>query len=60
MLFNAIDVAGSTDFDKIKAALQSENVDTTVGNITFDEKGDSVGIGFAMFQVQNGVYVTAK
>ena len=60
VLFNAIDVAGSTDFDKIKAALQSENVDTTVGNITFDEKGDSVGIGFAMFQVQNGVYVTAK
>ena len=59
-LFNAIDAANSTDFDKIKAALQSEYVDTTVGNITFDEKGDSVGIGFAMFQVQNGVYVTAK
>ena len=58
-LFNAIEEAGSTDFAAIKAALQSEYVDTTVGNISFDANGDSIGIGFAMYQVQNGVYVIA-
>lgn len=41
-------------------ALQTENVDTPVGSIHFDEKGDAVGVGFAMYQVKDGQYVEVK
>ena len=54
---NAIEAAGSTEYQAIVDALHSETVATPVGNITFDEKGDAVGVGFAVYQVQNGVYV---
>lgn len=54
---NAIEVAGSTDYDDIVAALKSEYVDTPLGSISFDEAGDAIGVGFSMYQVQNGVYV---
>lgn len=56
-LLNAIDKAGSTDRDAVVKALQTENVDTPVGSIHFDERGDAVGVGFVMYQVQNGQYV---
>lgn len=55
-IVNAIDVAGSTDSAAIMDALRSEYVDTPVGSISFDEKGDAIGVGFAVYQVQNGVY----
>jgi branched-chain amino acid transport system substrate-binding protein len=55
-LMNAIDVADSTDYDDIMAALKSEYVDTTLGRISFDEKGDAIGVGFAMYQVKNGKF----
>lgn len=56
-LVNAIESAGSTEPDAIMNALRTSNVNTPVGNITFDERGDAVGVGFAMYQVQDGVYV---
>jgi branched-chain amino acid transport system substrate-binding protein len=56
-LLNAIDVAGGTDYDGITKALQSEFVATPLGIIRFDERGDAIGIGFSMYQVQNGKYV---
>ena len=59
-LFNAIQKAGSTDYDAIGKALKSEKIDTTLGTITFDQKGDAVGVGFQVFQVKNGVYVEVK
>lgn len=59
-LLNAIDKAGSTDYNAITKALKTEYVDTPIGKIRFDEKGDAIGIGFAIYQVQNGVYVEAK
>ena len=40
--------------------LQSEWVATPLGIIKFDEKGDAIGVGFAMYQVQNGQYVTVE
>lgn len=55
-LMNAIKVAESTEPDAIMNALRSAPVDTPVGRITFDERGDAIGVGFAMYQVQNGVY----
>ncbi|MCK9229343.1 MAG: branched-chain amino acid ABC transporter substrate-binding protein [Syntrophales bacterium] len=55
-LLNAIEKAGSTDYDKIVHALRTEWVETPLGEISFDERGDAIGIGFAMYQVQNNAY----
>ncbi len=59
-LLNAVEKAGSTDMAAIVKALQNEKVDTPMGTIHFDERGDAVGVGFAMYQVQNGQYVIVK
>ncbi|MCP4372924.1 MAG: branched-chain amino acid ABC transporter substrate-binding protein, partial [Deltaproteobacteria bacterium] len=56
-LLNAIEKTGSTDYDVVKKALQTEFVATPLGIIRFDERGDAIGVGFSMYQVQNGVYV---
>lgn len=56
-MVNAIDKAGSTDLADLKKALQTEKVDTPVGEIYFNEQGDAVGVGFSVYQVQNGVFV---
>ncbi len=59
-LINAIKVAGSTDYDAVTNALRNNYVDTPLGKIKFDERGDAIGVGFAMYQVQNGKYVEVK
>jgi len=56
-LLNAIEKTGSTDYDVIKKALQTEFVATPLGIIRFNERGDAIGVGFSMYQVQNGIYV---
>lgn len=56
-LLNAIEVAGTTEFEAVKKALQTDFVATPLGIIRFDEKGDAIGIGFSMYQVQNGAFV---
>ncbi|HIP82954.1 MAG TPA: branched-chain amino acid ABC transporter substrate-binding protein, partial [Desulfocapsa sulfexigens] len=40
-LLNAIEKAGSTDMPAVVKALRTEKVDTPVGKIHFDEKGDA-------------------
>lgn len=59
-VLNAIEKAGSTEYEAISAALRSEYVETPLGKISFDEKGDAIGVGFAVYQVQNGEYVELK
>ncbi len=59
-LLNAIEKAGSTDYDALAKALKTQDVDTPLGKIRFDEKGDALGVGFSMYQVQNGKYVELK
>jgi len=59
-LLNAIEKAGSTEFAAIEKALRTEYVDTAVGSISFDGKGDAIGVGFSMYRVVNGVYVEQK
>jgi branched-chain amino acid transport system substrate-binding protein len=59
-LLNAIEKAGSTESAAIEKVLRSEYVDTTVGSISFDEKGDAIGVGFSMYKVVNGKYVEQK
>jgi branched-chain amino acid transport system substrate-binding protein len=56
-LINAIEKAGSTDYDAVSNALRTEWVETPIGKIRFDERGDAIGAGFSVYQVQNGVYV---
>ena len=59
-LLNGIEKAGSTDYDAISKALKTEYVDTPLGKIRFDEKGDATGVGFSMYQVKKGVYYEIK
>ncbi|AHC16418.1 branched-chain amino acid ABC transporter substrate-binding protein [Salinispira pacifica] len=59
-LLEAIQTADSTDYEAVTEALRSQYVDTTLGSISFDEKGDAIGVGFTMFQVQNGRYVAVE
>jgi branched-chain amino acid transport system substrate-binding protein len=59
-LVNAIEVAGSTDYNAMMAALHSEMVESPLGMIGFDENGDAVGTGFSIFQVQGQEYVQVQ
>lgn len=59
-LLTAIQNAGSTDYAAIVKALRTKEVETTLGKIKFDERGDAIGAGFAMYQVQKSKYVEVK
>jgi branched-chain amino acid transport system substrate-binding protein len=56
-LLNAIEKSGSTDYDAVSRALKTEYVATPLGDISFDERGDAIGVGFSMYQVRDGAYV---
>jgi branched-chain amino acid transport system substrate-binding protein len=56
-LLNAVEKAGSTDYDAVTKALTTEFVDTPLGKIRFDERGDAIGVGFSMYQVKNREYI---
>ena len=55
-LLNAVNVAQSTDSDKIMAALRSSEVDTPIGRIKFDDKGDAIGVGMSIYKIEGGQY----
>ena len=59
-ILNAIKVSGGTDYAGLEKALKSSYVDTAVGKIKFDAKGDAEGVGFSVFQVQGGKFVELK
>jgi branched-chain amino acid transport system substrate-binding protein len=59
-MLNAVAKAGSTDYDKVVAALRSEPIETPVGKIKFDDKGDAEGVSFSVYQVKNGKYELVK
>jgi branched-chain amino acid transport system substrate-binding protein len=59
-LVNAFEKTGSTDYDVLSKALKTEYVATPLGIIRFDDRGDAIGVGFSVFQVQNGTYVEIK
>ncbi len=59
-LLNAIEKSGSTEFDVLKKTLQNEWVATPLGIIKFDERGDAIGVGFAVYQVQSGKFATIE
>ncbi|MBW2519421.1 MAG: branched-chain amino acid ABC transporter substrate-binding protein [Deltaproteobacteria bacterium] len=57
---NAIQVAGTTEYAAVSKALKTSRVETTVGQIKFDQHGDAEGVGFSVYQVQNGVFVQVQ
>jgi len=59
-ILNAMQKAGSTDYDAVGRALQNQYVETPLGKIRFDKRGDAIGVGFSMYQVRKGVYVEVK
>jgi branched-chain amino acid transport system substrate-binding protein len=59
-LLNAIQVAGGTDHAALTKALRESNVDTAVGRIKFDVRGDAEGVGFSVYQVKKGQFVEIK
>jgi len=59
-LLNAVEKAGSTDYEAVKNSLRKNPVDTPLGSISFDARGDAIGVGFSMYQVKNGVYEEVK
>jgi branched-chain amino acid transport system substrate-binding protein len=59
-ILSAIEKAGSTNYDAVGKALQTQFVETPLGKIKFDKRGDAVGVGFSVYQVRKGVYVEVK
>ncbi len=59
-LLNAIEKAGTTDYAKVVEALQTQYVETPVGKVKFDQKGDAEGVGFTVYNVENGAFVEMK
>jgi branched-chain amino acid transport system substrate-binding protein len=59
-LLNAIEQAGSTDYAAVTNALRTKDVETPLGKIRFDDRGDAIGVGFSMYQVKEGAYVELK
>ena len=57
---NAVKVANGTDYDALGKALKSSEVETPVGKIKFNAKGDAEGVGFSVYQVKNGVFVEVQ
>lgn len=57
---NAVKKAGSTDEKALEKVLRSDYVDTAVGKISFDKRGDAIGVGFSVYKVVNGAYVEQK
>jgi branched-chain amino acid transport system substrate-binding protein len=52
----AAEKAGSTDFDKVAAALGSNTFDTVLGPIKFDAKGDVVDAKFVWYLGKDGKF----
>ena len=59
-LLNAVKVAGTTEAQAVAKALRTEYVETPIGKIRFDAKGDTEGAGFAMYKVVDGAFVDQK
>ncbi|HKL01639.1 MAG TPA: branched-chain amino acid ABC transporter substrate-binding protein [Desulfotignum sp.] len=52
----AAEKAGTLDYDAMRAAMFEITIDSPLGPIGFDEKGDVVGAGFSVYKVIDGQY----
>ena len=53
-------MAGGVDYAKLSDALKTSYVDTTLGKIRFDARGDAEGVGFSVYQVKGGHFVEVQ
>ena len=61
MLFiGIVEEAGSTDYDAVSQALRTNDVDTPLGKIRFDDRSDVIGFGWSVYQVRNEVFVELR
>lgn len=58
ILFDAIEKAGTTDKEKVIAALNATSIDGVTGHITFDENRNPIKSS-AIIQIQDGKYTLA-
>jgi branched-chain amino acid transport system substrate-binding protein len=58
--FAAIQASGGTTYAGVEKALRGNFVDTTVGKIKFDARGDAEGVGFSVYQVRQGKFAEVK
>ena len=56
-LLHAMRASASLDGTKIMHALRTEYVDTPLGRIKFDAKGDAEGVGYGIYTVKDGKYI---
>jgi branched-chain amino acid transport system substrate-binding protein len=52
----AVTQAKSTNIDAVAKVMHSAKFDTVLGQISFDPKGDIVGLGYVMFEWHDGKY----
>ena len=52
----AVEKAGSTDFDKVRMALNDGEFDTVLGKLSFDGKGDVSLPGYVFYEWKDGKY----
>ena len=55
-LVNGIKEAGSTDTDKIIAAMKTKPVDTPLGTLKFSKTGDATGLALSIYVIKNGKF----
>jgi branched-chain amino acid transport system substrate-binding protein len=53
----AVEKAGSTDLEAVIEQLNSNQFDTVLGPVSFDDKGDVKGAAYVMYEWDNGKYV---
>ena len=53
---DAVEAAGSTDYDPVVAALDEGEFSTVLGNLSFDDKGDVTLPGYVFYEWKDGEY----
>jgi branched-chain amino acid transport system substrate-binding protein len=56
----AVEAAGSTDFDKVIGELNKGKFDTVIGELSFDDKGDVTLPGYVFYEWNDGKYDYVK
>ncbi|MDR1656802.1 MAG: branched-chain amino acid ABC transporter substrate-binding protein [Deltaproteobacteria bacterium] len=57
-VFAAVEKVGNTtDFEAIKKHLTEDTVETVMGPVRFDAKGDIIGVPFSLYEIQGGKFV---
>ncbi len=59
-LLHGVEKAGGSNYVNIGKALKTSYVDTPLGKIRFNDRGDAIGVGFSMYQVKKGVFVEVR